>query len=141
MCLKALENLVERTRDLKREARSNQEINGLLRSARTRLADAKSASLSIDSRFDLAYNAAHAASLAALRWHGYRPDRKRYIVFQCLAHTLHMPPEHWRVLDLCHHRRNLAEYQGELEVDETLVRDLIRVTELVVSGVVELIET
>jgi hypothetical protein len=62
-------------------------------------------------RFDLAYNAAHALSLAALRWHGYRPD-ERYIVFQALAHTLQMTPEEWRVLDQAHRRRNRFEYAG-----------------------------
>lgn len=37
--------------------------------------------------FDLAYSAAHALCLAALRHHGFRPS-KRYIVFQVLAgHT------------------------------------------------------
>jgi hypothetical protein len=31
----------------------------------------------------------------------------------------------WRVLDLCHNKRNLGEYEGLLEVDERLVGDLI----------------
>jgi hypothetical protein len=61
------------------------EIDGLIRSGETRLRDAEIASLSLESRFDLAYNAAHALSLAALRCHGYRAD-KRYVVFQALAH-------------------------------------------------------
>jgi hypothetical protein len=66
----------------------------------------------VESRFDLAYNAAHAFSLAALRWHGYRPDKKRYIVFQALAHTLSLPAAQWRVLDDAHRRRNEVEYEG-----------------------------
>ena len=41
----------------------------------------------LESRFDLAYNAAHARCLAALRWHGYRPA-DRYIVFHALPHAL-----------------------------------------------------
>ena len=47
-------------------------------------------SLSLDSRFDLAYNAAHAFSLAALRWHGYRSEH-RYTVFQCLGESHGIP--------------------------------------------------
>ena len=47
------------------------------------------AQLSFSSRFDLAYNAAHALGLTALRRQGYSSD-KRYLVFQCLVHTLDM---------------------------------------------------
>ena len=61
-----------------------------------RLADAHNDALSLESRFDLAYNAAHALSLAALRRGGYRA-RHRYIVFQVLPHTLGLGPEVWRV--------------------------------------------
>ena len=53
MSLKALDNLVEKTGDLRREAPSNDEITGLLSSAQRRLADAQSPDLSLDSRFEL----------------------------------------------------------------------------------------
>ena len=52
-----------------------------------RLRDAGNPANGLESRFDLAYNAAHGLCLAALRWHGYRPAN-RYIVFQVLPHTL-----------------------------------------------------
>jgi hypothetical protein len=118
-----LENLVK-TGQLKREPGNQREFDGLVRSAGARLADARKHTLSIESRFDLAYNAAHALALAALRWNGYRSDN-RYIVFQCLAHTLGLGPEVWRVLALCHQRRNRGEYEGFLEIDEQLVNDLV----------------
>lgn len=63
-----LENLA-RIGKLKREAPDAREFAGLLHSGRVRLADAQHPNLSIESRFDLAYNAAHALSLAALRFH------------------------------------------------------------------------
>ena len=72
---------------LKPEAPDVNERAGLLRSAIERLQDARIPSLSLVSRFDLAYNAAHAAALAALRAHGYRSEN-RFIVFQCLEHTV-----------------------------------------------------
>ena len=72
------------------------------------------------SRFDLAYNAAHALSLAALRFHGYRSEN-RYIVFQVLQDTLQLPPSLWRVLDQAHARRNRAEYEGDEDLEETFV--------------------
>ena len=105
-----------------------------MRSGKARLIDARNASLSIESRFDLAYNAAHALSLAALRWQGYRSEN-RYLVFQTLEHTLNIAPQVWRVLALCHDRRNLAEYEGHLEVDDQLISDLIKATELLFEKV------
>jgi hypothetical protein len=120
-----LDNLV-RIGKLKIETVSAAELNGLVRSGKARLKDAGSASLSIDSRFDLAYNAAHALALAALRFHGYRSEN-RYLVFQCLEHTLGVPKEQWRVLDEAHRRRNIAEYEGGMDIDQELVAALIRV--------------
>jgi hypothetical protein len=97
-----------------------------------RLEDAEKTVISLDSRFDLAYNAAHAFSLAALRWHGYRSEN-RFTVFQCLEHTLKFPPEQWRVLDHAHRKRNVAEYEGHLDVDKALVDALIRAAQEVAT--------
>lgn len=128
-----LNNLVK-TGGLKAEPGSQAEFDGLLRSGRARLIDARNETLSIESRFDLAYNAAHALSLAALRWHGYRSEN-RYLVFQVLEHTLGIEPEVWRVLAACHHKRNLAEYEGDLEIDDQLVVDLIKTTLLLLDKI------
>ena len=107
---------------------------GGLKTETARLADAKNAGLSLESRFDLAYNAAHALSLAALRIAGYRAEN-RYLVFQCLRHTLDYPNEKWRVLDQAHRKRNIAEYEGAADLDESLVEALIRATEEVAERV------
>lgn len=122
MGLPALDNLV-RIGQLKAEPRNLQEVARMLAMARTRLADAQLPALSLEGRFTSVYNAAHAAALAALRWHGYRSEN-RYTVFQCLTHTLGWPSARWRVLDTAHQRRNLAEYEGYLEVDENTVADM-----------------
>lgn len=118
-----LENLV-RIGQLKRESCSPREFDGLLKSGAARLADAANSALALESRFDLAYNAAHALALAALRHRGYRSE-KRYVVFQALPHTLGLPAATWRVLVKSHERRNLAEYEGAVEVDERLMSDLM----------------
>jgi hypothetical protein len=94
------------------------------------LQDAQNAALSVDSRFDLAYNAAHALSLAALRRKGYRSSN-RYIVFQVLQHTVGLGPEVWRVLSRCHDIRNHSEYEGGLDISDRLVDDLIIATKKV----------
>lgn len=113
---------------LRVESFDQSEFDGLVTSGITRLVDAEEQpSLSLQSRFDLLYNGAHALSLAALRWHGYRPSN-RYVVFQALAHTLDIPAAQWRVLSQAHTKRNTAEYEGVVEVDEQLVAAMLRVT-------------
>ena len=119
-----LENLSGPGKSLLKEPADANEFAGLKRSGKARLADAANAAISLEGRFDLAYNAAHALSLAALRRQGYRPVN-RYIVFQVLPHTLGLGPEVWRVLAKCHDIRNLGEYEGDLNVDEQLVADLL----------------
>ena len=121
-----LDNLVRIGR-LKSEPAADEEIEGLIRSGVRRLNDAEREELSLESRFDLAYNAAHALALAALRRRGYRSD-SRYLVFQCLQHTIDLPQAQWRVLDNAHRKRNLAEYEGVLDVGEELIAALLRVT-------------
>lgn len=129
----ALENLCGPGKALKAEAPDANEIAGLLRTGMARLHDAQKTALALESRFDLAYNAAHALCLAALRRAGYRAAN-RYVVFQVLPHTLGLGPEVWRVLDRCHNIRNLGEYEGLLDVDERLVTDLIRATQTVANA-------
>lgn len=116
---------------LKAEPADQKEFDGLVGSGRKRLADAGKSALAPESRFDLAYGAAHALSLAAMRWHGYRPNKQRFVVFQALEHTLGLKPEFWRVLDKCHRFRNLAEYEGSFDVDEQLLAELLEVTQVV----------
>jgi hypothetical protein len=75
-----LDNLVE-IGQLKAEPGTREEFDGSVACARKALADARHETLSSESRFDLACNAAHAFALAALRWNGYRP-KNRYAVFK-----------------------------------------------------------
>jgi hypothetical protein len=130
-----LDNLV-RSGELKVEAADPSEFEGLVSSASKRLRDANNESLEIESRFDLAYNAAHALALAALRWHGYRPARNnRYIVFQALAHTLGLQAAQWRVLSEAHRLRNTIEYEGVADIDEASVNATLRIAALLLDGV------
>jgi hypothetical protein len=129
-----LENLTGPGQPLRREAPDAKEFANLVRSGLRRLADAESQTLSAESRFDLAYNAAHALCLAALRHWGYRPTNL-YIVFQILPHTLGLGPEVWRVLARGHDLRTRGEYEGDLYVDEQLLADLITACKVVASAV------
>jgi hypothetical protein len=128
MSSKELDNLVGAGL-LKREPGDQSEFDALVRSGQTRLTDARQPTLAPESQFDLAYNAAHAFALAALRWHGYRPNNRRY------EHTLGLQPQVWRVLDKCHRARNLAEYEGAFAVDQQLLTDLMAATEVVYAAI------
>ena len=139
MSLPALDNLV-RISQLKAEPRNDAEVRRMLAMARTHLDDAQLDGLSTEGRFFSAYNAAHAAALAALRWHGYRSEN-RYMVFQCLTHTLNWPAPRWRVLDAAHQKRNVGEYEGFLEVEESTIAELRALVAELIADVAKLVET
>jgi len=132
----SLENLVK-TKQLKIESFDQSEFDGLLKSGRVKLKDSTNKQLDIESKFLLAYNAAHSLALAALRFHGYRPD-SRYIVFQALQHTVGVGPEVWRVLAKCHDKRNVAEYEGSLDINEQFFQELLDATHVLLEKVDEL---
>lgn len=127
MSLEKLDNLV-RINQLKAEPPDQTEFDGMVNSAKIRLQDARLEGLSDSGKFSLAYGAAHALAVAALRWHGYR-STNRYLVFQCLEQTLGLDKAKWRVLDQCHKLRNIAEYEGLLEITPQLLGELIGITE------------
>ena len=128
-----LENLSGPGNPLRKEPPDAKEFAGLKQSALRRFADAEKPTNSLESRFDLVYNAAPALCLAALRHAGYRPTN-RYLVFQVLPHTLGLGPEVWRVLAKGHEVRNRGEYEGDLHADERLVTDLITACKAVVAA-------
>jgi len=127
-----LERLAGPGQPLTAEPPDAKEFAGLKRSGLARLRDAGNSANSLEGRFDLVYNAAHALCLAALRYHGFRAS-KRYIVFQVLPHTLGLAPEVWRVLAKGHDIRNVGEYEGDLNVDERLVADLLTACQAVAA--------
>ncbi len=113
---------------MKIEPHNAMEVKRLIDMARLHLNDARQeASVSLEGRFLAAYSAAHAVALAALRRHGFR-STNRYLVFQSLAHTLDWPAERWRLLDHAHNQRNLAEYEGFLEVEVSQVASLVAIS-------------
>jgi len=120
----AFENLTGPGKPLRHEPPDAREIEGLIRTAHRKLADARHPELSAEGRFDLAYHAAHSLSLCALRWHGYRCSN-RYVVFQLLPQTLGLGPDVWRVLAKCHDIRNRSEYEGSFTADEGLLAELM----------------
>src|SRR5687768_16027752 len=124
-----LENLA-RARQLNVEPPDEQETASLLAAAGRVLRDARTADLSAESRFSLAYNAAHSLALAALRVAGYRPSSSghRRVLFQVLEVTAGAPRELWLALAQYHDHRNKVEYAGG-PVSLTEAKDLVQLTE------------
>jgi hypothetical protein len=131
-----LDNLVRINR-LKTEPPTRDEYLGMVAAAKSRLKDAQNKDLDSDSRFDLAYGAAHRLALAALRREGYRSE-DRITVFQTLVHTLGTSAADIQIFLKAHNERNLAEYQGRLELDEELLSALIRCTKTIEAAVANL---
>jgi hypothetical protein len=50
-------------------------------------------------------------------------------------HPAEMLREVWRVLDKCHHLRNLGEYEGDLNIDERIFTDLLAACRVVAAKV------
>jgi hypothetical protein len=136
MSLTALANL-EKIGQLKAEKPHSAEIERMVSLARQRLQDASHSDLSVEGRFSSVYNAIHSAALAALRWHGYRSEN-RYLVFQSLQHTLQWPSTKWRIIDHAHRKRNLAEYEGFLEIEESSIAELRELAASLIKDVVQL---
>jgi hypothetical protein len=131
-----LDNLV-RIKRLKLEPGSRAEFDGMVRSARTHLADAQNESIDADSQFDLAYGAAHRLALAALRQQGYRSE-DRITVFQTLVHTVNSESADIQIFLKAHNERNLVEYEGRTEINAQLLADLIRCTKKLEAKVAKL---
>jgi hypothetical protein len=109
---------------LKQEPPDRKQFDGMIQSARIRLADINAQGLSEAGRFSAAYGAAHSLAVAALRWHGFRPEN-RFIAFQCLRHTVDLEAGKVRFLGKCHDIRNQAEYEGVLDMTPQLLEELM----------------
>jgi hypothetical protein len=82
----------------------------------------------------LAYGVAHRFALAALRLQGYRSEN-RITVFQTLVHTLGADKADVQIFLRAHNERNLAEYEGRMDIEPKLLADLIRCTKKLEAAV------
>jgi hypothetical protein len=62
------------------------------------------------------------------------------MVFQCLGDTLGWPTNKWRVFDAVHQKRNLAEYEGYLEIEESTIDELRDLTASLIKDVEVLVK-
>lgn len=89
------------------------------------------AALNLESRFDLETTRTcivlNRATPAGIR------SENRYLVFPCLQCTLDLPSDQRRVLGESHQKRNVAEYEGNTDIDVALLNALV----VVVGGMIQ----
>ncbi|HNU86205.1 MAG: hypothetical protein QM256_03575 [Pseudomonadota bacterium] len=98
---------------LKSHKTSREEIANLLAIVERDLADAANESISPDSRFGIAYNAALKLCTVLLSAAGYRADKTRhhYLTIQAMPLILGRDRANdAQYLDTCRNKRNIAEY-------------------------------
>lgn len=126
-----LENLLRIGR-IKEHAADAAEIQKLLAAARRSLKDAQVQEISLELRFDAAYNGIMQAALVALMANGYRPDTNQpghhMTVLQLLPKTMGLPGGRLAVLDTLRRKRNLANYIGE-DIDERSLEQCVNEAE------------
>jgi len=125
-----LDNLVGK--GLRQESAAPEEIQRLLHKASTRLNDATSEVISMESRFDLAYEAILQLAICALRAHGYRPDSRgghHVTALQSLTKTVEYPGEKIRLLDEFRRQRAIGLYDGSFEPTKSEISALLETAE------------
>ena len=121
-----LENLVGK--GLQCESTNPEEIGRFLSKIAIRLADAQSRQVSLESSFDLAYEALLQIGLAALRANGFRPDSRgghHILALQTLNTTIGYPREKLRLLDEFRRRRAAGLYDGSFQATNAELDALI----------------
>lgn len=116
----SLENLLE-TGQLKEHPVNAAEIQKLLAAARSSLRDAQVEQISLELRFEAAYNSILRNALVALMVKGYRPSTNQpghhQTILQLLPKTIGLPGKRLAVLDALRRKRNVTNYDGE-DIDE-----------------------
>lgn len=121
-----LDNLVGK--GLQTEPSDAQEIARFLAKIETKLLDSCSGLISLDSRFDIAYEALLQVGLAALRANGLRPDSRgghHVLALQTLSSTIGYPREKLRVIDEFRRQRAAGLYDGSFVPSEAEVTALV----------------
>jgi hypothetical protein len=121
-----LENLIGK--GLQREPASAEEVRRFLAKITTRLADAQNDAISLDSRFDLAYEALLQIGLVALRANNLRPDSRgghHILALQTLNTSIGYPREKLRLLDEYRRQRATGLYDGSFVPTQAEFNELL----------------
>jgi hypothetical protein len=125
-----LDNLVGR--GLEKAAADREELSRYLERIARKLADSRQGSISLDSRFDLAFEALLQIALAALRANGYRTTSAaghQQLAIQALPKSLGLDAERVRALEEFRKKRSAGLYLAEFEPSAAEVEALVRAVE------------
>jgi len=123
----SLDNLVGR--GLEREATDRVEIGRFLAKMDRKLADSRSSAITLDSRFDLAWEAVLQIGLTALRANGLRTTSQaghQALAIQTLDKTIGVDKDRIRLLETFRKNRSAGLYDGNFEPSEAEVDSIIR---------------
>jgi len=121
-----LENLIGRGIEV--EPSDAEEIARLLDKIKVKIADAKVAEISLDTRFDIAYEALLQIGLTALRCHNLRPNSRgghHVMALQTLPLTIGYPKQKVRLLEEFRKQRAAGLYDGSFSPSEKELTGLI----------------
>jgi hypothetical protein len=122
----SLDNLVGR--GLEKAQADREELTRFLDRIRRKLADSRQTNISLDSRFDVAFEALLQIALAALRANGYRTTSgvgHQQMAIQALPRTIGIPQGEVRTLDEFRKRRSAGLYLAEFEPSAAEVEALV----------------
>jgi len=122
----SLDNLVGR--GLEKAQADQDELSRYLERIRRKLADSRQTNISLDSRFDVAFEALLQIALAALRARGYRTASgagHQQLAIQALPKTIGIPSGEVRALDEFRKRRSAGLYLAEFEPSAAEVEALV----------------
>lgn len=105
-------------RGLERAAADKGEISRYLAKIRRRIDDAAKSAISLDSRFDIAFEALLLIALAALRVNGYRTTSEaghQRLAIQLLPKSIGIEPVEIRTLDEYRKKRSIGLYEADFD--------------------------
>ena len=126
----SLDNLVGR--GLEKAPTNKAEISRYLAKIRRKLEDSRKSSISLDSRFDIAFEALLQIALAALRVNGYRTTTEaghQQLALQLLPKSIGIEPAEIRTLDEYRKKRSIGLYEADFDPSESEVKAVIRSVE------------
>lgn len=111
-------------RGLEKAATDKGEIARYLIKIRRRVEDSKKSNISLDSRFDIGFEALLQIALAALRANGYRTTSQaghQQMAIQLLPRTIEIDTTRIRTLDEYRKKRSLGLYDADFEPSQAEV--------------------
>jgi hypothetical protein len=123
-----LDNLIGR--GLQQEPTDAREIARYLAKIAIKIADSRAGPISLDSRFDIAYEAVLQSGLCALRANGLRPDSRgghHILALQTLDSTIGFPKEKIRLIDTFRKQRGAGLYDGSFAPSEAELAALLAI--------------